>query len=88
MAYAYTRLRNELLKALGKGFYALNTVIYEINLASPAQFAHYCVPYHCAAVFSDIGLNRISLLRRAVYNAHIPYAHKGHMQSARNRSGR
>ena len=88
MAYSYARFGHKLLKILSESLYSLNSVIYKIHLAAPAQFTQYGVPDHKPAVFGDVGLNGISLFGGAVQHAHIPYSHQGHMQCARNGSSR
>ena len=88
VAYAYPGLRYQVPDMVSQLIDTSNPVIYYKDLTAPVQFSGDNLPYHGVLLFKDIGLHRISLLRRFFDDTHILNTGQRHVKGSWNRCGR
>ena len=78
-------LGEKLLQSVRAGEYALDAVVYVVDLSASAELAHYRLHDRADVVLDDIGLHGVSVLRRLLEHRHIAYAAHRHIERARDR---
>ncbi len=78
-------LRDKAGNLVGDLLDIVDAVIYIVHLPLPGKLADDRLPDHLLVVLHDIGLDRLTLPRRLLENAHVADPHKAHVQRPRDR---
>ena len=85
MSDSYSSLGESLGKLVSRQHYALDPVIYIVNLTAPSELLLYCIYYHSEVIFNNIGLHRVAVNRRLFDDGHISDTAHSHIEGPRYR---